>query len=325
VGFSVVKTIVYFHNSSSRTGNMKFIIFAVLSVSIATVYCQARQDGPSLNVVETARRMGVVSYLLALEETNSLDFLATEANITVFMPSNEAFLKVSDVERAKWKSDPVYYKNLMRYHVLKGRFNATNFNDEQTYVTYADNNISGRFINYTGYSKSIQLYENAVIQKYDNEASNGVIHLLDDVVTVEQVKNIWDLAQADKDLSMLVDAIKKLNLTEDVSNVEARTFLAPTNEAIGKLPDGTWATLTNNSETFNETLKLHLNGQGTWYTVAFQDKLEIPSLNPNKNWTFTIDKANKIFVNGKAQFVNPDQAGTNGIMHTIDTVLLLSL
>jgi len=303
---------------------MQLLIFAVLSAfSVAAVFCQA-EDGPTLNVVETARRMGIVSYLLALEETNSLDFLATEADITAFIPSNEAFLKVSDVERAKWKSDPVYYKSLMRYHVLKGRFSAANFNDEQTYVTYADNNISGRFINYTGYSKSIQLYENAVIKTYDNEATNGVIHLLDDVVTVEQVSNIWDLAKADKDLSMLVDAITKLNLTDNVANKLARTFLAPTNEAIGKLSAGVWDKLTKDTPTFNETLNLHLNGQGTWYTVAFEDKLEIPSLNPSKNWTFTVDKANQIFINGKAQFVHPDQAGLNGIMHTIDTVLLLS-
>merc|ERR1712157_368584 len=82
----------------------------------------------------------------------------------------------------------------------------------------------------------------------DNEASNGVVHIIDGVMlppaamTASQ-PNIVELAQSVPDLSTLVTAVVAGDLAGTLSSPGPFTVFAPTNEGFAALPAGTVDTL----------------------------------------------------------------------------------
>merc|ERR1712048_1408444 len=82
----------------------------------------------------------------------------------------------------------------------------------------------------------------------DNLASNGVAHIIDGVLLPpsslgDSKPNIVELAQSVDDLSTLVAAVVAGDLAETLSSPSPFTVFAPTNDAFGKLPEGTVDTL----------------------------------------------------------------------------------
>merc|ERR1712014_401043 len=83
----------------------------------------------------------------------------------------------------------------------------------------------------------------------DNEASNGVVHIIDGVlippaaVVGDAQPNIVELAQSVDDLSTLVAAVVAGDLADTLSSPGPFTVFAPTNEGFGKLPEGSVDTL----------------------------------------------------------------------------------
>merc|ERR1711920_954928 len=90
----------------------------------------------------------------------------------------------------------------------------------------------------------------------DNLATNGVAHIIDGVLLPpaenvelteadgpEPTVNIVELAQSVPDLSTLVAAVVAGDLAETLSSPGPFTVFAPTNDAFGKLPEGTVDTL----------------------------------------------------------------------------------
>merc|ERR1712157_706084 len=78
----------------------------------------------------------------------------------------------------------------------------------------------------------------------DNMASNGVVHIIDGVLLPpsglrDDKPNIVELAQSVPDLSTLVAAVVAGDLAETLSSPGPFTVFAPTNDAFGKLPEGT--------------------------------------------------------------------------------------
>ena len=81
------------------------------------------------------------------------------------------------------------------------------------------------------------LINSAKVTAADNDASNGVVHIIDSVLmpgdapTPASKTTIVDLAVATPDLSTLVTALKAAGLVDTLSGTGPFTVFAPTNEA----------------------------------------------------------------------------------------------
>merc|ERR1711953_254787 len=77
------------------------------------------------------------------------------------------------------------------------------------------------------------------------EASNGVVHVVDQVLlpSTAPVGTIVDTAVATECLSTLVAAVKAGGLVDTLSGAGPFTVFAPTNDAFAALPEGTLDTL----------------------------------------------------------------------------------
>merc|ERR1712003_246263 len=163
----------------------------------------------------------------------------------------------------------------------------------------------------------------------DNEASNGVVHIIDGVLLPpsglrDDKPNIVELAQSVDDLSTLVAAVVAGDLAETLSSPGPFTVFAPTNEGFGKLPEGTVDTLLKpeNKDQLVDILTYHVLGQEVPSSALkyFQrvETVEGKNVHVYKNWRGVfVSPDGKDFKTVTAA----DNQASNGVVHIIDGVL----
>ncbi|GAB2631708.1 fasciclin domain-containing protein [Belliella aquatica] len=145
--------------------------------------------------------------------------------------------------------------------------------------------------------------------------------VVEEVVVVEEAPNtVVDIAVGSPDHTTLVAAVSAAGLVETLSGDGPFTVFAPTNAAFAALPEGTVDNL------LKPEMKDQLTGVLTYHVVAgnvmssdLSDGQVVTTLN-GQELTVSI-KDGKVMING-ATVVAADLAGSNGVVHVIDSVLL---
>merc|ERR1711935_1063453 len=78
----------------------------------------------------------------------------------------------------------------------------------------------------------------------DVMASNGVIHVIDEVILPAPLGDVVEVAVANDNFKTLVGLLTELNLVDALKGMTAQTIFAPSDEAFAKLPEGTLDGLT---------------------------------------------------------------------------------
>ena len=130
---------------------------------------------------------------------------------------------------------------------------------------------------------------------------------------------VVEIAVGNEDFSTLVAAVKAAGLAEALSSEGPFTIFAPTNEAFAKLPAGTVESLLKpeNKEKLAAILKYHVVAGKVM--AADVSAGEVETLNGAKA-TISIE-GGKVMID-KATVVKTDIAGSNGVIHVIDSVIL---
>lgn len=129
--------------------------------------------------------------------------------------------------------------------------------------------------------------------------------------------NIVDTAVKAGSFGTLVAAIKAANLTGTLQGAGPFTVFAPTDEAFGKLPEGTVDALLKDIPKLKKILEYHvISGK-----VMAADVMKRKSAKTVEGSDVKIDASNGVMVND-ATVTSPDVAADNGVIHIIDTVLI---
>jgi uncharacterized surface protein with fasciclin (FAS1) repeats len=136
----------------------------------------------------------------------------------------------------------------------------------------------------------------------------------------ESAKDVVKVAAGSKDHTTLVEAIKKAELVDALSNAGPFTVFAPTNAAFDKLPKGTLENLLKpeNKEKLQDILQYHVY-VGSLKTDLMQDGQTLNEVNGGN--IIISKKDGKIVINNSATIIASIPA-SNGIIHVIDGVLL---
>jgi transforming growth factor-beta-induced protein len=145
-------------------------------------------------------------------------------SFTVFAPNNAGF--------AKHQSLPSDVTSLLLYHVIGSKVFSTDlttgyYNTLSKFGQYA---VNVKVIT----SPEVKLNNSAKVIKADIAGTNGVVHIIDDVIFQPSVVAI---AQHNPDFSILVQAVIKAELAETLSGSGPFTVFAPTNNAFNALFD----------------------------------------------------------------------------------------
>lgn len=278
---------------------------------------------PTGNIVEVAQAAGDFSTLIAAAQAAGLDsVLADETQtLTVFAPTDAAFAALGDGVVNGLLADPDALADVLLYHVIQGAavnsVQATALIGQQAEMANGDSaTISLRegelFIN------------NARIVVTDIAATNGVIHVIDAVLTPpaeEGEGTIVDVAVDAGNFTTLVAALQATGLDATLADESAQfTVFAPTDEAFDKLGQETIDSLLADPDTLADILLYHvIADQVVGGETALTLGGSMVEMANGASVTITVEDG-RLFVNDSEVIVT-DVEASNGVIHAIDTVL----
>jgi uncharacterized surface protein with fasciclin (FAS1) repeats len=129
------------------------------------------------NIVETAVAAGDFTTLTSLVEQAGLaETLSGEGPFTVFAPTDDAFAKVPRETLESLAADPEALKAVLLYHVVDGEARATDVAQLSSAET-----LNGESVKLDTTDGGVKVNDARVVQA-DVTASNGVIHVIDEVL-----------------------------------------------------------------------------------------------------------------------------------------------
>lgn len=292
------------------------------------------EDEPSpMNVVEAIAANGAFTvFHEALVSTGLADTLSnTDDTFTVFAPTDEAFAKIPDEIKNALLADTQRLDNMLRYHVIGGEAvdttTAISLSGQQK-GTSNGANVAMYLIN-----GKLNINEATVINS-DLWASNGVIHALDSVLTPPAhlvdvpdahhvaVSSILDIARNTPDYSIFASAVEVANLDGALgSPIDLYTVFLPTNAAFKALDGATRDHLFSNPMAMRNVVLRHmLPGRVLDSTVAIE-RIGFNLQSGNGDYMVITQQADSLWVED-AKIRTADITTVNGIIHTIDKVLL---
>ncbi|KAH8691514.1 FAS1 domain-containing protein [Talaromyces proteolyticus] len=246
-------------------------------------------------------------------------------NVTILAPSNQAlgnYTSNSSTALSVLSSTNQTISDLLTYHILQGKFYASNFSATPKFLpTYLNDSslsnvtggqvVEGIVLKNKTYIFSGLLANSSVTQANLN-FTGGVVHIIDKVLTIPA--NI-SYSAAVTNLTSVAGALNAGNDTNTVDQLHNVTMFAPINSAFQAIGS---AVRNLSTKALNNILDYHIvNG-----TIAYStDLCNGTRLNALNNETLSIRVQNgSIFVNS-AKIVIPDLLVANGVVHIVDNVL----
>jgi uncharacterized surface protein with fasciclin (FAS1) repeats len=296
-------------------------------------------------VVEVAAASGEFPTLVAaIEAAGLVDTLNGPGPFTVFAPTEEAFAAALDalgLTAEELLADTETLTSVLTYHVLAGEVPAetvvTLDGEEVETVNGADVLISVDGDNV--------MVNTANVIATDIEASNGVIHVIDEVLlppaddemsedemsedemsedeAAAESGTVVEVAAESGEFPTLVAAIEAAGLVDTLNGPGPFTVFAPTEEAFAEALDALGLTaeeLLADTETLTAVLTYHVVPlEATSETVVTLDGAEVETVN-GAAVLISVDGEN-VMVND-ANVLAVDIEASNGVIHVIDKVLL---
>lgn len=157
------------------------ILLSTATTALSVSLAHADQHGHGAedpgNIVEVARGAGDFNTLLtALEAAGLAETLAGDGPFTVFAPTDEAFAMLPEGTLDSLLADPEALGEILTYHVVAGNLTSS----DVAAVTRADT-LQGSAVSIS--AEDGVTVDDASVVAADIEASNGVIHVIDKVLT----------------------------------------------------------------------------------------------------------------------------------------------
>lgn len=269
---------------------------------------------PDLNLVETASSAGSFNTLLtAATAAGLVDSLTGGVPFTVFAPSDAAFAKL-DSATVDYLLNPQNVAELaaiIKYHIVEGRVFSTQLGPilDTPILT-----LSGGVLTIS--AEGGANVNGAAISMTDIQASNGVIHVIDDVILPNAT--ITETAVASPDLSTLVAALQAADLAGALGTEGPFTVFAPVNSAFAALPEGTLDSLLGNIPALVDILELHVIAGAAVYSNNVPDGLT-GTLGGEQIALSTAD--GKVMINETIEVIAADIPASNGVIHLINGVI----
>ncbi|MEP5254014.1 MAG: fasciclin domain-containing protein [Winogradskyella arenosi] len=297
-----------------------------------------------MTIVDVAIENNLTSLAAALEATDLVSTLQSDGPFTVFAPTNDAFsdfLTEANIDLSNMTAtEIVTVRNVLSNHVIAGAtITSTDLIGAGSgYVSteaagVAGNNMS-LFYNFT--EGSVVLNGMSTVTTADVTASNGIVHVVDEVITLP---SIVTFATADPNFSSLVEALTADDQPDFVTTLSLPigvtptpfTVFAPVNSAFQALLDSNdnWNSIENiDSDLLTSVLEHHVITEanvrsedlsdGMMPTTLEGDMITINLPGNDGNPAKITDGAG----NTDIDIIAVDVQAINGVIHAVETVLL---
>ncbi|XP_029704149.1 periostin isoform X2 [Takifugu rubripes] len=241
--------------------------------------------------------------------------LEGKGSFTMFAPSDDAWAQLDPAVRASLESNVnVELKNALHFHMVNRRLLTKDLKNGIS-ISSMYNNL-GLYINH--YSNGIVTVNCARIVHGNQVATNGVVHVIDRVISAVG-STIQDVLDVDDELSSFSAAALASGTMDKLGRPGQYTLFAPTNEAFNRLSPGHLERMMGNKNVIAALVNFHLLNSaqcseaimaGSVFETAEGSTVEIGC------------DGDSLTVNGIKMVLKKDIVTTNGVIHLIDRVLI---
>jgi len=288
-----------------------FLIGSLLALSQAQTIVQIAQADPELRFLVDALVAG------GLVET-----LNGTGPFTVFAPINQGFDALGR-NILDYVLNPDHIKTLdgvLTYHVVAGAVTSDQLHDGEVVPTL--DGTETVTVHIAGAEVRIN---NARVLRANIKASNGVIHVIDNVLVPSDFAlpkdDIVTTAKSVASLSTLVTAVGAAGVAADLSAPNGPfTVFAPNNDAFAKLPAAELQYLLAHPAELRAILFYHVTDHRI-YADEIKDYARARTLN-GQELVFFVAANGTVLINGYSKVIATNVDCQNGVVHVVDTVIL---
>ena len=256
----------------------------------------------------------------ALSKAGLVDALNGTGSFTVFAPTNAAFqnlftaLGVTGIEDLSAE----VLTPILLYHVIGSEVKSTQLSNGyvETLSAFTPGDHAIKLL--VDLESGVQINGMSNVTSADIMASNGVIHIIDEVLLPPTVV---DIAIANPSFTYLVAAVVKADLVNALMADGPFTVFAPTDAAFEALFTelGVTGIEDLSAETLTPILLYHVVSGNV--RAADVSTGMVPTLNTEAELDINADGSG-VMINGSTNVIVTDVQGKNGVVHVIDKVLL---
>lgn len=322
----------------------KFTLKTLALLAFVTFGFTACSDDDETGRVETktiaqiaADNASFSTLIQALNHAGLTDVLNNPGSFTVFAPTNDAFNNLLG-NTSVTSIPPADLRQILLNHVVAGTVQSSQLstgyiNTEATFNGVENGSKLSLYVNVPQSNNPIRLNNRANITMPNILASNGIIHVVDAVITLPTVV---DFAKADPTFSTLVEALTDLTPATDFATVLSGagpfTVFAPTNAAFDALDDelapGGIAGLSET--TLTNVLNYHVaSGNVRSSGLTPNGNTVVETLLTGNNFTITLPGTGGNIANvtdgaGRPDIgiIAVDVQAANGVIHVLNKVIL---
>ncbi len=278
------------------------------------------------SIVDVATANGSFTTLIAALEATGLDTTLSDmdSKFTVFAPTDDAFALLGQDVIDSLLADTDTLSDILTYHVISGEV------DSSAAISSAGSLVE--MVNGDSVGLSLDgenlLVNTATVILVDVAADNGVIHVIDAVLTPPAVKgtptmNIVDTAVAAGDFGTLVTALQAAGLDATLADeTQSFTVFAPTDAAFAMIDPETLNLLIADTDALSSVLLQHVvSGEVNSVTAYTLNGLSAATAS-GAAIPVAINTELDTLTFGGATVQTTDIYTTNGIIHVIDTVVI---
>lgn len=314
----------------------KSIWVLIALVSLFLVSCGDDDETEEMmapqNIVEIASADARFSTLVAALQQANLVSVLEGGEYTVFAPTNDAFQALLNNNPA-WNSlsdiPNDVLTSVLLYHVVGGTVKSTSLSTGYVPSASPSTAAGSAAITsdlYISVGNTVMINGDVTVTTADIEASNGVIHVVDKVITLPTVVTF---AATNPMFTSLVAALTRSDMADYVGTLSGMgpfTVFAPNNDAFEALlnDNDDWTSLEDiPTATLKAVLEYHVVATANVRAVTLEDGQTVETFGGS---SFTIDLDNgPAIVDGQnrtAKIIATDVQANNGVVHVIDTVII---
>ena len=264
------------------------------------------------DIPRTAQCTGIHDSLVAaVIQAELVETLQGEGPFTVFAPTDQAFTDAGiDLAALDTEEGKAALTDILLYHVVPGNVPSSAVEECGTATAVNGDTLSfgvGDVVTVNG----------ATVTLADVATSNGVIHVIDTVLTPTTTPNdVPRTAQCTGIHDSLVSAVVQAELLETLQGEGPFTVFAPTDQAFADAGIDLAALDSPEGKTQLSDILLYHVYAGTVLSTDITEGMTLQMVN-GKNATFTLSSS----IDG-ANITSVDIVTSNGIIHVIDAVII---
>ncbi|XP_038142603.1 transforming growth factor-beta-induced protein ig-h3 [Cyprinodon tularosa] len=270
---------------------------------------------PLVNIYNTLGVVGATTTQLYAERARLREEVEGPGSFTFFAPSNEAWAALpAEILDALVSNVNIELLNALHYHMVNRRLTSEELKHGSTFTSMYQDSL----VHIHHYSNGIITVNCARLVKPDQHATNGIVHVIDRVITAVS-NDMLSIIDIDDDLEKLRAAFAAAELSTLLEGGGQFTVFAPTNEAFQKIPSETLNRILGDPVSLRDLLNYHILRQlhcsESIVSGSSMETLQGTSLEVGCD-------GDQMTLNGKAIITKKDQLGTNGVIHYINELLI---